>query len=181
MFAFQFMRKLQHKLSTGHQLTEVTRHNNSGPKFGIQLFDKALCRPASALLHAPGCEDSTDLLHIPTPWHNCVIEVAGDPKIYVGKSKVVKDAINKGLYSGGWQVTDGQAGRFEVSRTQDIKTVKEEVVEVTLAVCKKQENQSTTIGMLPAVIGAWSTRVWKIGYRLGLELYRWTTSWMISR
>jgi hypothetical protein len=175
------MRKLlQHKLSTGHQLTEVARHNNSGPKFGIQLFDKVLCRPASALLHAPGSEDSTDLLHIPTPWHNCVIEVAGDPKIYVGKSKVVKEAINNGLYSGVWQVADGKAGKFEVSRIQDIETAKE-VVEVTVAVCKKQENRSTTIGMLPAVIGAWSTRVWKIGYRLGLGLYRWTTSWIISR
>jgi len=99
----------------------------------------------------------------------------------VGKSKVVKEAISNGLYSGGWQVADKHAGRFEVARTQYIATAKEENVEVSVAVCQKQENRSTTIGMLPTVIGAWSTRVWKVGYRLGLGLYRWTTSWMISR
>lgn len=99
----------------------------------------------------------------------------------MGKSKVVKDAISRGLYSGGWQVTEGHAGRFELARTQEVETALEKVKEVSFAVCKKQEDQSTTIGVLPAVISAWSTMVWKIGYRLGLGLYQWTTKWIISR
>lgn len=61
--------------------------------------------------------NSDDLLHIPTPWHNCIVEVAGDSKIYVGKSRVIVDALEKGLYTGGWKEGhSGKAGCFEVAR-----------------------------------------------------------------
>lgn len=33
---------------------------------------------------------SRDLLHIPTPWHNCVAKMAGSEVLYVTKAKVVR-------------------------------------------------------------------------------------------
>ncbi|KAE8370671.1 Pyoverdine/dityrosine biosynthesis protein-domain-containing protein [Aspergillus caelatus] len=81
----------------------IHAHNNSGPKFGIRLFDSATVRTIRQL-DSVGSDDGDDdgngdeegtatashLLHIPTPWHNCIVEVAGDPKLYIVKYGVVK-------------------------------------------------------------------------------------------
>lgn len=44
---------------------------------------------------------SRDLLHIPTPWHNCVVSVAGSKVLYVTKAKVVREALAEGSLLGG--------------------------------------------------------------------------------
>ncbi|KAE8138589.1 Pyoverdine/dityrosine biosynthesis protein-domain-containing protein [Aspergillus pseudotamarii] len=77
----------------------IHAHNNAGPKFGIRLFDTATVRTIRQLDSVGSDDDNGDeectatashLLHIPTPWHNCIVEVAGDPKLYIVKYGVVK-------------------------------------------------------------------------------------------
>ncbi|KAE8407482.1 Pyoverdine/dityrosine biosynthesis protein-domain-containing protein [Aspergillus pseudonomiae] len=77
----------------------IHAHNNSGPKFGIRLFDTATVRAigqldsigSSGINSDEGDVTASHLLHIPTPWHNCIVQVAGDPKLYVVKNGVVKE------------------------------------------------------------------------------------------
>ncbi|KAE8353793.1 Pyoverdine/dityrosine biosynthesis protein-domain-containing protein [Aspergillus coremiiformis] len=86
----------------------IHAHNNSGPKFGIRLFNTDNVR-AVRELDSLGLDDNNDvdegmstaanLLHIPTPWHNCVVQVAGDPTLYIVKYGVVKEASGTHRYS----------------------------------------------------------------------------------
>ncbi|KAF7616902.1 Pyoverdine biosynthesis protein [Aspergillus oryzae] len=86
----------------------IHAHNNSGPKFGIRLFDTATVR-AIRQLDSVGSDDNngddesaataSHLLHIPTPWHNCIVEVAGDPKLYIVKYGVIKNGSFNDKYS----------------------------------------------------------------------------------
>jgi hypothetical protein len=86
-----------------HIRLSIHAHNNSGPKFGIQLFDKSQFRTTESLDPSSIiAASSVDLLHIPTPWHNSVVQVAGSPYLYVTKSKVVADAIASKEFSGTW-------------------------------------------------------------------------------
>ncbi|KAH6603630.1 hypothetical protein Trco_008405 [Trichoderma cornu-damae] len=56
--------------------------------------------------------ESSDLLHVPTPWHNCVAEIDGHANIYVTKSIVVRSALSGGEFSGGPAGTFDQKGRY---------------------------------------------------------------------
>lgn len=51
---------------------------------------------------------SEDLLHIPTPWHNSVVEMEGCDFLLVTKAKVATHAIACGAM-GGEKVTEGGA------------------------------------------------------------------------
>jgi len=42
---------------------------------------------------------AVDLLHIPTPWHNCVVKL-GD-RVVVTKSKTARNAVASGTFAGG--------------------------------------------------------------------------------
>ncbi|CAR24728.1 Dit1p [Lachancea thermotolerans CBS 6340] len=83
-----------------HMRFSIHAHTNSGPKFGVKIISGNQCRTVKSLesLDEPSFED---LLHIPTPWHNCVIKL-GDA-YYLTKSKVVFEAITSGLYEGQWK------------------------------------------------------------------------------
>jgi pyoverdine/dityrosine biosynthesis protein Dit1 len=81
-----------------HLRLSIHAHSNSGPKFGIRLFDTATVRAVRELDPvADGYRDdamsASHLLHIPTPWHNCVAQVAGDPTLYIVKYGAVKEAL----------------------------------------------------------------------------------------
>jgi hypothetical protein len=62
-----------------------------------------------------------DLLHTPTPWHNCVFQFVESPIIYVGKSSIPREALRAELVSGGW--TTGNSGMgggyFELKERPD--------------------------------------------------------------
>lgn len=78
------------------------RHNNAGPKYGIQLFDPSRVRAVEALSPDGELMMSLDLLHIPTPWHNCVVKLANSGGVLlVTKAKVVRAALAKGSVTGG--------------------------------------------------------------------------------
>ncbi|KAI1464293.1 Pyoverdine/dityrosine biosynthesis protein-domain-containing protein [Daldinia caldariorum] len=100
-------------LFPNHIRLSIHAHNNAGPKFGVQLFDPKLVRAIESLSQNSSSVTSLDLLHIPTPWHNCVAKVAGSEVLYVTKAKVVREALARGEMVGKL-VT--QEDRFDPSR-----------------------------------------------------------------
>jgi hypothetical protein len=154
-------------------------HTNSGPKFGIELLDTAICKSARAI--SPFAEPnsaSSDLLHIPTPWHNCVFKFTDSPIIYVAKSKIVRDALSEGLFAGGWiEGRSGTGGYFEIRRTEPGKRE-----DTSMSVgAANMETRSTKLWMLPLKAGAWGLYLLKLGaVSLGAEIYLSTTRWMAA-
>ncbi|PYH83391.1 hypothetical protein BO82DRAFT_373412 [Aspergillus uvarum CBS 121591] len=87
----------------------IHAHANSGPKFGICLFNRATTRLVSSVnelagggIGSFGDDASPHLLHIPTPWHNCVLRIAGHQGFFVAKAKVVRKALASGQVRGHW-------------------------------------------------------------------------------
>ncbi|KAK1599728.1 pyoverdine/dityrosine biosynthesis protein [Colletotrichum navitas] len=83
-------------LLPNHVRLSIHAHNNAGPKFGIQLFDPAVVRAVEGLSPDGTPMTSRDLLHIPTPWHNCVVEVEGSPYLLVTKASIPREAMSLG-------------------------------------------------------------------------------------
>ncbi|ODV80071.1 uncharacterized protein CANTADRAFT_21328 [Suhomyces tanzawaensis NRRL Y-17324] len=81
----------------------IHAHKNCGPKFGIKLLDSNNCLVINSL------EDHkapilTDLLHIPTPWHNSIVEIDDKKVLYAIKSGHIKNGLEQGKGSGGWNL-----------------------------------------------------------------------------
>lgn len=98
---------------------------------------------------------SLDLLHIPTPWHNSVVQLDGSDAVLVTKAKLARAALDAGSMGGGLvQTEEGRAyfslqGRgaahdilavapvpdaLGTARAVEIETEKDSVVTVTVAV-----------------------------------------------
>ncbi|KAL8408524.1 hypothetical protein RB594_007092 [Gaeumannomyces avenae] len=100
-----------------HVRLSIHAHNNAGPKFGIRLLGRhARALERLSLAGAAAEMRSVDLLHVPTPWHNCLVEVAGHPGPIMTKSRAVREALARGEFVGGWVEGDrlGVAGRFSL-------------------------------------------------------------------
>lgn len=87
-----------------HLRFSIHAHNNAGPKFGISLLSKIgteQCLPIESIQDhkEPRC---TDLLHIPTPWHNSIVRINDDETFYVIKAAKVNQDLGDGYGSGGW-------------------------------------------------------------------------------
>lgn len=82
-----------------HMRFSIHAHINSGPKFGIKLVPSDVCKSIKSMdeLIAPNFED---YLHIPTPWHNCVIRYADQKKLFFGRSSIVAEAVMSKAYIG---------------------------------------------------------------------------------
>ena len=85
------------------------RHKNSGPKFGIGLLPRQFVRPIRSLEDRLAPE-SEDLLHIPTPWHNYILRLEHDPMLYLVKSGLVQEALDKKSFDGEWVTSGGYDG-----------------------------------------------------------------------
>lgn len=100
-----------------HMRLSIHAHTNSGPKFGIKVISPDQCQTVRSFedIEEPTYED---LLHIPTPWHNCVVKING--KRYVlTKASIVKEALEKGTYRGEWVDTcleSGEGGHFVIKK-----------------------------------------------------------------
>ncbi|KAJ5280942.1 pyoverdine/dityrosine biosynthesis family protein [Penicillium angulare] len=96
----------------------IHAHINSGPKFGIMLFERAKTRVIDDLHDLESiAKPSHDLLHIPTPWHNCVFQMTGSDIMYVTKSKVVRGALDSATVRGCWtqeSLSNGLGGYFQI-------------------------------------------------------------------
>ena len=96
----------------------LSRHNNRGPKFGVRLFPKNRVRAIDSL-GARGEPRTADLLHTPTPWHNCIIKFEGDATLYLTKTRVAHEALNDNGYRGSWVgAEDCPNGRYFLLRKQ---------------------------------------------------------------
>lgn len=63
---------------------------------------------------------SRDLLHIPTPWHNCVVRLAGSDVILVTKAKLARQALAAGSMTGGLVESDEGRAHFSLHRKDAI-------------------------------------------------------------
>ncbi|SJM88692.1 probable Spore wall maturation protein DIT1 [Zygosaccharomyces bailii] len=102
-----------------HLRFSIHAHTNSGPKFGIKVVSPEQCLSVKSLesVEEPKFED---LLHIPTPWHNCVVKLCNQDRYFLIKAKAVRDAMEKGTYVGVWKETKlalGEGGYYEISKS----------------------------------------------------------------
>lgn len=67
---------------------------------------------------------SPDLLHIPTPWHNCVVQLADSDMILVAKAKLARAALVTGCMTGGLVPTETGRAFFQLTRRVDNLDVK---------------------------------------------------------
>jgi pyoverdine/dityrosine biosynthesis protein Dit1 len=106
-----------------HVRLSIHAHDNSGPKFGIRLFGSNV-RPLETLSFDGAEMRSVDLLHVPTPWHNCLVEVSGHSTLIMTKSEVVKTALSSGKFDGGWTqgIHQGVAGHFRLQPVDPVKS-----------------------------------------------------------
>ncbi|KAL5000769.1 Pyoverdine/dityrosine biosynthesis protein-domain-containing protein [Aspergillus recurvatus] len=111
-----------------HIRLSIHAHTNAGPKFGIRLFPRGTVRAAptaQSFLSAsvPETEAITNPLYefqIPTPWHNCLVRIEGVEGMLLTRSRIVRDAISRGLCEGGWcQREGGQSGYFVIRRVKE--------------------------------------------------------------
>jgi pyoverdine/dityrosine biosynthesis protein Dit1 len=103
-----------------HVRLSIHAHDNAGPKFGIRLLGRNVRAVEQLSLGGPEMR-SVDLLHVPTPWHNCLASVAGEGgtrTLVMTKAKVVKDALAAGSFSGGWtdEGHQGLSGHFRLQK-----------------------------------------------------------------
>ena len=105
-----------------HIRLSIHAHDNSGPKFGIRLFGPNV-RPLETLSFDSVEMRSADLLHVPTPWHNCLVEIGGHSQLIMTKSITVKTALSSGQFGGGWiqGAHPGKAGYFRLLPTNPMK------------------------------------------------------------
>jgi len=80
-----------------HMRFSIHAHINSGPKYGIKIVPSEICKSIKSMneLISP---DFEDFLHIPTPWHNCVIRYADQKKLFFGRSSIVAEAVMSKAY-----------------------------------------------------------------------------------
>ncbi|CCH58046.1 hypothetical protein TBLA_0A02470 [Henningerozyma blattae CBS 6284] len=104
-----------------HLRLSIHAHTNGGPKFGIKVISPEQCRIVKSLNDSSEPK-SEDLLHIPTPWHNCVVKLTDqDDSYYLTKASVVKDALEKGVYEGTWYETcleKGEGGHYILNKVK---------------------------------------------------------------
>ncbi|EMG48580.1 hypothetical protein G210_0817 [Candida maltosa Xu316] len=87
-----------------HLRFSIHAHCNSGPKFGISLLSKTgenQCQPINSIDDHKEPQN-TDLLHIPTPWHNTIVKIDDRDVYFVIKSKKVEQEIENGNGRGEW-------------------------------------------------------------------------------
>ncbi|OAQ64347.1 pyoverdine/dityrosine biosynthesis protein [Pochonia chlamydosporia 170] len=91
-----------------HVRLSIHAHDNSGPKFGIQMLGKGVV-PTDVFPPNATTVDFCDQLHVPTPWHNCIVQIEGHSELYITKASAIWPAIRAGDAK---LVRDGDAGEY---------------------------------------------------------------------
>ncbi|KID94194.1 Pyoverdine biosynthesis, partial [Metarhizium majus ARSEF 297] len=91
-----------------HVRLSIHAHDNAGPKFGIKMLGKHVI-PTDVIPPTGEALDCCDHLHIPTPWHNCMVEIDGRLSLYTTKASAVWPAVRSGDAT--W-VNGGECGSY---------------------------------------------------------------------
>ncbi|KAK4154422.1 Pyoverdine/dityrosine biosynthesis protein-domain-containing protein [Chaetomidium leptoderma] len=130
-------------LFPNHVRLSIHAHNNAGPKFGIQLFDPAQARAVEALSPDGELMTSLDLLHIPTPWHNSVVQIAGSDVILVTKAKLVRAALAAGSMKGGLVRNEEGSAYFGLEKPEALASTEEAPGAVVASEVREPESVPT--------------------------------------
>ncbi|KYK57098.1 Pyoverdine biosynthesis [Drechmeria coniospora] len=71
------------------------------PSPEVHMLGKGV-RAAKELLPDADLALFHDQLHVPTPWHNCIVDIEGHPTLYLTKSSVARAALSTGTFVGRW-------------------------------------------------------------------------------
>jgi pyoverdine/dityrosine biosynthesis protein Dit1 len=74
----------------------IHQHKNHGPKFAINTLPNQKFRAIQSLGDIDsgvdgGRDSKVEEAHVPTPWHNVLIEVEGHAMTYIGKNGIALD------------------------------------------------------------------------------------------
>lgn len=83
-----------------HLRLSIHSHNNSGPKFAVRLLKDCLVIRLIEDFRQP---ETLDLLHVPTPWHNAIVQFEHTEKFYVVKSCHVHEGVEHGVGVASWE------------------------------------------------------------------------------
>lgn len=100
-----------------HLRFSIHAHNNKGPKFGIKLLSNEECKVVKSLDECVS-PNYDDLLHIPTPWHNTILQYEGQKNYFITKSHIIYDAFRNGTHSGYW---DEEKRQFYVRKEEKLQ------------------------------------------------------------
>ena len=110
-----------------HVRLSIHAHNNSGPKFAISLL------PNDRFQHLASFDglrvsnrivnfEASHHLHIPTPWHNTLVQINGDDEAYICKSALVKAELEREdstwLAKSGYIEDHPRGGRYVLYRSE---------------------------------------------------------------
>lgn len=102
-------------------LNPPARHNNAGPKFAINLLGRKV-RATRHLSSDSELDTFCDILHVPTPWHGCIVEIQGHSSLYITKAHFVMEALSRGFFTGGWQSSkESHGGYFRLLPAQHLQ------------------------------------------------------------
>lgn len=83
-----------------HLRLSIHSHNNSGPKFAVRLLKDCLVIRLIEDFRQP---ETLDLLHVPTPWHNAIVQFDHLDKFYVVKSCHIHEGAERGVGVASWE------------------------------------------------------------------------------
>lgn len=102
----------------------IHAHDNAGPKFAVRLMPFKPVSDSSGLVvtqeHAVA--ESHSHLHVPTPWHNSLVDVHdgdGEVETMLCKAKVVEDALKEGKFTGEYVKDHERGGRFVITKVKE--------------------------------------------------------------
>lgn len=111
-----------------HVRLSIHAHNNKGPKFAISLLLQRQFRPLTSFESLRSATqydhfDERNHLHIPTPWHNCLVQIEGHKIGYVCKAGLVKAELGRAdsVWSSksGFEEDHARGGRYVLRRRAD--------------------------------------------------------------
>ncbi|CAK1362765.1 unnamed protein product [Cercospora beticola] len=105
----------------------IHAHNNAGPKFGINLMGRQV-RATNSLPPDGSRPESCDLLHVPTPWHGCIVEVAGHDHLYLAKAEQVRAAVHDNKILAAWVVPKMGSAMIGATRRKNMQ-VPDKIIE----------------------------------------------------
>ena len=105
-----------------HVRLSIHAHGNAGPKFAVRLMPfRSISNSAELVVTRENAlSESRQHLHVPTPWHNSLVEVhdaVGKVQTMLCKSKIVKEALEKD-WVGEYDEQHPRGGRYVIRRKE---------------------------------------------------------------